>query len=650
MKDIRQCFENMKDITPYLKKDESVNEGLKDILNIIKTKIKNVFTYLKGIVAKFGSYFVPMTDDGLVMPAVSPLTAGAAYVNGDINTSNTFVKMDKEGARITGCKTNFDDALKLYGGGNSINYWRQLLNESVESEEVYNAILEYFNNYQVADEDMINEVKLQHEDPEAKYNVFVDDKKLKEYIKLVLKNKKLARLLIWGAPGIGKTAILMKVLEEMKADFPNYQLIVKTLSNETPDNFTLPKYVDEVSDEDFDDLAKKLKKEPSVISKLLKSVGMGKATDVPKTWLPVYKPTGEAALDKELDAKCGEGMLFIDELSRATSQVLNVILPLINEGMFNGYKLGSGWTIVCASNRREDDEGQESIGNALANRFLQVHYEPTVKTWRNWADKQNFISPLLLQWLSMPESEEFSGGKFYYMDPNEDSSRLADTTLMCTPRAWTNAMRLLATFHHTGTLEGFKIFDIPREILASALNTTIPAQAIDAFLSFLSIIEKIGNFDQAVHDIWTSGGSGVKIAKKDLNKVSLPLAQLIICAHAKNIPTKEEWESLVDWLIAQNSDQLASYVLDVFQNVFLAEITIPEQRTQFFMIQEKIRRAKGDTSKMVLYKEKFAPVCKRYGITFETIPDWWDGLAKLIGKYGEAFSNAKIGDWEEVLG
>ena len=56
---------------------------------------------------------------------------------------------------------------------------------------------------------------------------------------------------------------------------------------------------------------------------------------------------------------------FIDELSRATPQVLNVILPLINEGILNGYKLGSGWTIVCASNRREDDEGQESIGNAL---------------------------------------------------------------------------------------------------------------------------------------------------------------------------------------------------------------------------------------------------------------------------------------------
>ena len=45
----------------------------------------------------------------------------------------------------------------------------------------------------------------------------------------------------------------------------------------------------------------KSKKEPSAISKLLKKVGMDKATDVPKTWLPVYKPTGDKELDAVLD-------------------------------------------------------------------------------------------------------------------------------------------------------------------------------------------------------------------------------------------------------------------------------------------------------------------------------------------------------------
>ena len=614
MRNIKESLTEIQDITPYLKGEEKIDEGLKDILKVVKTKFSQAWAYLKGVVAKFGTYFLPTKEDGTVMNAISPLTAGAAYVDGAINKKSTFVKMDKEGAKITGCKTKFDDAKKLKGSGNSFSYWEQALNECND------------NAYEILTESALtlNEVKLHTEDPEAKYNVIVDDDELKMEIKMCLEDKNQARMLIWGAPGIGKSAILMNVLDEMKSDFPDYRLIVKTLSNETPDNFTLPKYV-EINGADY-------------------------ATDVPKTWLPVYKPTGNPVEDKKLSDACGAGLLFVDELSRATPQVLNVVLPLVNEGIFNGYKLGDQWTIICASNRAEDEaSGQSTIGNALANRFVQFHYEPTVHTWRKWADKQNFISPLLLQWLSMPESEEMSGGKFYYMDPNDDSGRLSDTTLMCTPRSWTNAMKRLARYHHTGTLEGFKIFDIPSRIIQRALNGAIPAQAVDAFMSFLAVIEKIGNFDQAVYDVWQNGGKNLKIDKKHLNKVALPLAQLIICAHSDALPTQKEWENLANWLVSQKSDQLASYVLDIFQNVFLADVN-PSLRAQMFFMQERIRRAGGDLSKLSSFVSTFQGFCNKWGIKFEEMPDYKDGLQVLIKAYGASFESAVIDAHKSALG
>ena len=653
MKNILESLESIQGISDYLKENTQaeVNEGLKDVLNTVKSKFKKVFTYLKSLVVKVGSYILPVSDTGLVVPAISPLTAGAAYADGHINKNSTFVYMDKAAAAITGCKTKLDDAVKLYGGGNSFSYWEKMLFENIEDKDALNAVLENYIAEHADDtmsEELINEVKLHTEDPEAAYNIIVDDKELKDMINRCINNKKLARLLIWGAPGIGKTAILLNIISEIK--IANYRLIVKTLSNETPDNFTLPDYVEDMQDEDFTKLAKDLEREESVIRKIYKMIGGRKAVDVPKTWLPVYKPTGDKEVDTYLDEKCGSGLLFIDELSRATPQVLNVMLPLINEGTFNGYQLGSGWTIVVASNRQQDEAGgQAEIGNALANRFLQVHYEPTVHTWRNWADKQNFISPLLLQWLSMPEKEEMSGGKFYYMDPNEDSGRLADTTLMCTPRAWTNAMRLLATYHHTGTIEGFKIFDIPQHIIKSALNTTIPKQAIDSFISFLAVVEKIGNFDQAVYDVWNNGGKNLKIDKKHLTKVALPLAQLICCAHAENLPTKKEWENLAAWLVAQGSDQLASYVLDIFQNVFLADV--PEKlRPQLFLFQERLRRAKGNKSEVAQFINVFEPFCQKWKIAADDIPDYKDGLQTLIGKFGASFNAAVIDSHKSVLG
>lgn len=612
MKNITECFNETLSISQILE-SESVNEGLKDILKMVQAKFKKAFAYLKGVVVKFGSYFLPTDANGDPMNAISPLTAGQAYKDGAINKASTLVCLNKEGSKIVGLSTNPEAAKKLYGSGNSINYWQRMIKECGENSGM-----------------PINEVKMHTEDPEAKYNIIVDTEGLKRHIKMALTNKKLARLMIWGAPGIGKTAILMNVLDEYE-DFKDYNLIVKTLSNETPDNFTLPKYV-EVD-------------------------GQEKAMDVPKTWLPVYKPTGNTEKDLELDNACGKGLLFVDELSRATPQVLNVVLPLINEGIFNGYKLGSGWTIICASNRMEDEmSGQSDIGAALGNRFKHIYYEPCVKTWTAWAQKQNFISPLLTRWLEMPESENMSGGKFFYMDPNEDMESVSPTRLMCTPRSWTNAMRDLAEYSETGKLEGFTIFDIPRDIIAMTLNSYVPASAVDSFMAFLNVIKNIGNFDAAVAGVWKKGV--FDIDKKNLDLVKIPFSQLLCTAHADSLPTTKEFSNACTWIAAQSNSSLCAYFLDVFKEVFAGAFTTNNDRDTVMALGEKMRVAKeGNAKRAPLsdadYKEfvrtqtqLYAKFLSQWDISIEDTLDhnYMEGLRILNKKYGEIFKAAKFGD------
>lgn len=615
MIDIRETMKFTPSLVEFIK-EERVDEGLKDILNNLKRKFKQVTDFLFGWVAKLSSklpYWCPVTNEGDVMPAISPLTAGQAYADGNINKSSTLVYMGNNKAqRLTGCKTKLNDAVKLYGSGNSLDYWKRLIKESKEQ----------------IDAALVNEVKMHTEDPQAKYNV-LDTPMLKKKIAVHLKNPKLARLLIMGAPGIGKTAILMTVLEELPG-FKDYNMIVKTLSNETPENFTLPTYV-------YDDNKQAVA-----------------AADVPKTWLPVYKPTGDRDKDQQLDDACGKGLLFIDELSRAQPQVLNVILPLINEGVFNGYKLGSGWQIICASNRAEDEiSGQANIGSALASRFDIVYYEPTVKEWEEWAKKQNFISPLLLSWLNMPAHENMSGGKYFYWDPNEANDSDDPSMIMCNPRQWTNAMRELAVYADTGNLEGFSILDIPKQIIGMALNGYIPAEAIDNFLAFLDVIRSVGNFDEAVYAVWQNGGKGFNIEKKNLSKVALPLAQLLVTAHADKLPSEEEFNNLCDWLVSIGSDQMASYVLDILQNVF-AEMLEGETKQAIFVLRRKYDQLKksGDKNaetKIKLFDRKFEPFFQKYGYTGDTLPDWSTGLAKLSKKFGATFSAYKF-DGKDALG
>lgn len=616
MKNITEKFNDRFSISQMIDHDEmeaNLDESLKDVFNSIKSKFKQVWEWVRGLVVKIGTYVVPVNDDGQVLPAITPMTAGVAYREGLTKDDFTFVYNCKDAAKISGLKSDPKQALALLGPVNkndTFKYWSSLY----ESESKQEANL--------------NEVKLHTEDPEAKWNIIVDDAELRDEITRHCKKAGLARLLIWGAPGIGKTAILNDVVEGFKKAGNDYNLIVKTLSNETPDNFMLPKYV-EVDG------------------------GSVKAEDVPKTWLPVYHPTGDPAKDAQLDAALGKGMLFIDELSRATQQVLNVCLPLINEGQFNGWQMGSGWCIVCASNRPEDeDSGQAPLGNAMLNRFSHIYYEPTVNTWRKWADQQGFMSPLLLQWLSLPETENMSGGKYYYMDPNEDIQNASSTALMCTPRAWTNAMRDLATFSHTGDLQGFTIFDIPTNIIGRVLNKYVPTSAVDSFIAFLSVIHSIGDFDRVTADIWKNGGKSVKISAKDLMKIALPLAQLIITSHADKLPTDKEFENLATWLADQKNDQLASYVLDIFKSTFMGDVKDTVTRDKLFVIhgiKDYISKQPDKDEKKRLYDAVFKPFFDRWNVDWDSAPDYQKGLGVAGKQYGEVFRQSVV-DGQEALG
>jgi hypothetical protein len=124
---------------------------------------------------------------------------------------------------------------------------------------------------------------------------------------------------------------------------------------------------------------------------------------------------------------------------------------------------------------------------------------------------------------------------------------------------------------------------------------------------------------------------------------------LICTAHANSLPTQQEWENLCKWLVSQNSDQLASYVLNVFGNVFVANVP-KELVGQFYLAQARIKKFGADSPKLAAYKNALAPALNKWGIEFEDIPDYEAGIKTLIKKYGESFNAAVVGAHENALG
>lgn len=590
-----------------------VNEGLRDIFNSLKKKVSQVVSYLKTVVVKAKNYWLAVwegssdSENPEYLSAITPFTTAQAYVGNGLNRYKTFVFPSPTVAKTTGCKTKVKDATKLYGSGNSLQYYNSMpIKESLEQNQALQQFFEGLGLTKIPYSNIINEVKMHTDDPSAKYNIFDNDELLAE-IDYKLKNPTGAPLLIFGAPGIGKTALLNQVLKgynkviESKKD--QWQLIVKTLSNETPENFMLPKYVD--------------------------VDGATRAEDIPKTWLPVYKPTGDPAKDAAASEACGRGLLFIDELSRATPQVLNVMLPLINERKINEWRLGENWVIICASNRMEDEAyGQTEIGNAMANRFQICYYEPTVKTWAKWAAKQNYMSPLLLDWLQMGETETHAGGKYFYYDPNEKNPDDSPSKVMCTPRSWDNAMQRLAPFGRTAEEEGWDILSIKPAVIGRVLNQFIPPQAIDSFLAFLGVIRGVGSMDEFAAAVW--GGKKPKVKdNKVFDMIPFQICQILITSRKDSLPNEKEMVNLFKWLVSIDNPALAGYMIDMIKSVYASALGNNEQlKNHIFTLQSTAKELLASGTKDdIKYYEKLSGVMSQFleswGLKkLEDMPDW----------------------------
>lgn len=196
-------------------------------------------------------------------------------------------------------------------------------------------------------------------------------------------------LLVWGAPGIGKTAVIKEVIKALKEDY-NMDLNIQYLpcASMYRDDFVIP------------DTQKN-------------KAGQKIAIDVNKLWLPVYYPspdprvmaerdhfynTGKYQFRKEdLELEDGTevdtyeydgGIIFLDEFMRMPPQSQNIIMNVVNEHAYNGMVLASKWGWVLASNRAFDvldDEKSTTWEPAMADRYTSVTFVPTREEWLEWA-------------------------------------------------------------------------------------------------------------------------------------------------------------------------------------------------------------------------------------------------------------------------
>ncbi|GED28010.1 ATP-binding protein [Brevibacillus agri] len=336
----------------------------------------------------------------------------------------------------------------------------------------------------------------------------------------VLLNVAVARpVFIWGAPGIGKSALVEAFAQQV--GLPCVSLLGSQLAPE--DIIGVPQIVE------------------------------GKSRFCPPTQIAREEPY----------------CLFLDELNACSQEVQKAFYSLIHERRIGDYHLPEGSIVIGAGNRAQDSAIVKPMSSALINRMFHVQLLVSHEQWLSWA-YANGIHPYVLQflqvrpdylWSQPPKTEEpFSTPRSWHM--------LSDALHEFGEGLTSEIVGVLAygclTPQHAAQFKAFHKnlqgkYQLNRILEGEASFPSAPEDRdVLYFLadSFRAQIKKELPPDKAsVSDGHKRFAHRAKALLKDLSAISLEMAQMVVARH-------EDGDGLPDWFVVEVIRDLPRLAMD----------------------------------------------------------------------------------------
>lgn len=162
---------------------------------------------------------------------------------------------------------------------------------------------------------------------------------------------------IWGAPGIGKSALVEKFADEV--GLPCVSLLGSQLAPE------------------------------DIIG------------------IPQIKGDTSEFLPPKMIARKEPYVLFLDELNACSQEVQKAFYSLIHERRIGEYHLPKGSIVIGAGNRAQDGAIVKTMSSALINRMFHVQMKADPKEWLQWAYENN-IHPWVIDYITQRPDHLFT--------------------------------------------------------------------------------------------------------------------------------------------------------------------------------------------------------------------------------------------------
>ncbi len=241
-------------------------------------------------------------------------------------------------------------------------------------------------------------------------------------------------LFLMGPPGIGKTAIVRQVAEELDVGLVSYSITHHTRQSA----LGLPEIVRKEYDGHEYDVSE------YTMSEIIASV-----------------------YDVMADTGLREGILFLDEVNCVSETLTPSMLQFLQFKTFGKHRVPDGWIIVTAGNPVEFNRNAREFDIVTWDRLKRVDIEADFDAWKAYAYSTEMHASVITYL-------EARRGNFCKIENSVDGRKFV------TPRSWSDLSRIIRVYEQLG-------IDVERKLIGQYIQDT---EIADDFASYYDLYAK----------------------------------------------------------------------------------------------------------------------------------------------------------------
>lgn len=333
-------------------------------------------------------------------------------------------------------------------------------------------------------------------------------------------------ILLVGAMGVGKSQIVAQVAEELGIGFIDLRLA----QQEPGDLIGIPK------------------------SRGRKNEKTGKTAEVTVYARPEWFPD---------EKESPRGILFLDELNRAPTDVRQAVFQLVKEKKLHTHQLPKGWYIVSAINPDNNNYQVETLDKAMLRRFCQVKVTHDHENWLSWAHGPGSISEEITSFIAahpklLGEDEDFS----IEAKPTPDQWTMADTLFKA---------KVIATRDEIEVLTGL-----------------VGKAGAIAYRKFVDARYERPVTGREILDEYNIAKIKKRIKKQRNDEMHATILDLSSLMNSNSKPTKTQLKHLGDFMLDISKESCASVVSKLPKEYLADLVSRPELTEVITQIQESV--------------------------------------------------------------